>query len=302
MKRISGAAINSLKEALTNIYWYKANLISFLKNSLRNPGILSRIDYGAKKRDMVTSLVDYMAAHQDVYQSDLLNLMTETIKLEDFTHLEQLEDGAIKAKRAKGSVAALKALVAGYQELIDEEKGLDAARRAEYEASLKNKGVREKLSELKVQYFGFFTMGVQERGYALEKMMKELFELFDLDPKASFKISGEQIDGAFSFDATDYIFECKWQTELVNASILDAFKGKLSRKLDNTLGLFLSINGYSPDAIELHSSTRGMAILMDGQDLMAVLEARINLDELLLRKRRHASQTGNIYLKIQDII
>jgi hypothetical protein len=43
-------------------------------------------------------------------------------------------------------------------------------------------------------------------------------------------------------------------------------------------------------------------ILMDGSDLMAVLEGRIDLTQLLRRKRRHASQIGNIYLKVGDIL
>jgi hypothetical protein len=43
-------------------------------------------------------------------------------------------------------------------------------------------------------------------------------------------------------------------------------------------------------------------ILMDGSDLMAVIEGRIDLMQLLLRKRRYALQTGNIYLKIHEIV
>ncbi len=35
---------------------------------------------------------------------------------------------------------------------------------------------------------------------------------------------------------------------------------------------------------------------------MAVIEGRIDLIQLLLRMRRHASQTGNIYLRIHDIM
>lgn len=73
----------------------------------------------------------------------------------------------------------------------------------------------------------------------LERILRSLFELFDLDPRASFKIVGEQIDGAFSFDGTDYLFEGKWQQELVGAAELDGLAGKLSRKLDNTLGPLL---------------------------------------------------------------
>ncbi len=41
---------------------------------------------------------------------------------------------------------------------------------------------------------------------------------------------------------------------------------------------------------------------MDGADLMSVLEERIDFVSLLLRKKRHAAQTGTIYLKIHEII
>ena len=122
-----------------------------------------------------------------------------------------------------------------------------------------------------------------------------------MDPRASFKITGEQIDGAFTFERTDFLLEAKWQQELVGIEELDAFAGKISRKLDNTLGLFLSINGYSPDAVSLHTAARPVMILMDGSDLMAVLEGRIDLGALLLRKRWHAAQTGELFLPIHRV-
>ena len=143
---------------------------------------------------------------------------------------------------------------------------------------------------------------LQGRGYRLEEMLKQLFELFDLDPKASFKIEGEQIDGAFTFDSVDYLFEAKWQNELVRANALDSLASKVQRKLDNTLGLFLSINGFSPEGISAHSSGRKVLLLMDGSDIMAVLDGRIELPELLKRKRRHAAQTGEIYMRYQDML
>lgn len=88
----------------------------------------------------------------------------------------------------------------------------------------------------------------------------------------------------------------------MGAAELDSLAGKLSRKLDNTLGLFLAINGYSGDGVKAHSSGRRLMILMDGSDLMAILEGRIDLIQLLLRKRREASQTGNIYLRIHEVL
>jgi hypothetical protein len=85
-------------------------------------------------------------------------------------------------------------------------------------------------------------------------------------------------------------------------AILDVFSGKIGRKLGNTLGMFLSINGFTPAAIETHSSMRPSMILIDGSDLMAVLEGRIDLIDFLLRKRSHASQTGNIFLPAREIL
>ena len=131
--------------------------------------------------------------------------------------------------------------------------------------------------------------------------MYDIFELFDLDPKASFRNTGEQIDGAFSLEGTEYIFEARWQQDPVNAGALDAFASKVRRKLENTLGVFLSINGFSPEGVSAHCSGGAVIILMDGTDLMAVFEERIDLVSLLLRKKRHAAQTGNIYLRFQEI-
>jgi hypothetical protein len=41
---------------------------------------------------------------------------------------------------------------------------------------------------------------------------------------------------------------------------------------------------------------------MDGAHLMGVLEERIDLVSLLIRLRRHASETGNIYLPLHEIL
>lgn len=302
-KIISPAAINALKEALTLVYWYKSDLRSFIMNTVTEPSILSKLNWNEYKRNIVTALIDYLARKQEIYRNDLLKLMSEVVKINDYSHLERLENGKKKAKKAKESVNALRSLLKGHAELLEEQKKAEDKRKFAFKKILKNRGVKEKLEEIKKDFFSLISnQNPQERGYQLEKILKELFTLFDLDPKASFKIAGEQIDGAFTFNNTDYLFEARWQEKAVAAKELDAFASKLSRKLENTLGLFLSINSFSEGGIKAHAQGRRLMILMDGSDLMAVLEGRIDLLQLLLRKRRHASQTGNIYLKIHEII
>jgi len=98
------------------------------------------------------------------------------------------------------------------------------------------------------------------------------------------------------------LLEAKWQRNPVNVGDLDRLQAKVSRKLDNTLGLYVSVNGYSEDGLEAFKYDRPKLYLVDGADLMAVLENRIDLQSLLKRKKREASQTGNIYLRISEII
>jgi len=43
--------------------------------------------------------------------------------------------------------------------------------------------------------------------------------------------------------------------------------GKLCRKRDNTLGLFLSVNGFSEDGVKAHPYGRRMMLLMNARDL-----------------------------------
>lgn len=272
-------------------------------NTISDPSILARLNWEDYKRNIVSTLINHLAKHQDTYQNDLLKLMSEVCEINDFSHLERIEDGHEKAKIAKKSVEALRQQIKGHQYLVEQQKQQEFRRQQAYEKTLQVKGVQEKLDEIKNDFYSLVgSSNPQTRGFQLEKIIKDLFNLFDLDPKASFKISGEQIDGAFTFESVDFLFEGKWQQELVSTHDLDAFSGKLTRKLDNTLGLFLSINGFSEDAVKAHSTGRRLMILMDGSDIMGVLEGRIDLLQLLLRKRRHASQTGNIYLKLHEII
>ena len=303
-KIIEPAAINALIEALTNIYWYKEGLRRFLTYTISDPSILSKLNWNDLKINITSTLVNFLANNQDIYQNDLLRLMTEVCKISDFSHLEKLEDGQEKAGIARRSVEALKKQMGHHEDIIKDQIKIEERKQKANETSLQIQSFQNKLNELKNDYFNLVGYTeAQKRGFKLEKLMKDLFNLFDLDPKASFRNKGEQIDGAFTFENNDFLFESKWEKNPVNVGDIYKFSGKLTGNLDNTLGLFLSINGFSNDGLEAYSKgKRPNLILMDGFDLMAVLEDRIDLKDLLLRKRRYASQTGNIYLKINDIL
>jgi hypothetical protein len=98
------------------------------------------------------------------------------------------------------------------------------------------------------------------------------------------------------------LFEAKWLDQPSAIQDLDAFASKVRRKLDNTLGLFLSINSFSPDGVTAHSVQRPVLLIMTGGDLMAVLDQRIDFVTLMQRKKKHAAQTGGTLFEAHEML
>lgn len=299
-EKISPQAILALKDALVTIYWRKKDLRQFIELTLENPIIVSTIDWAENtKYESISQLIDRMSKRQEMYQTDLLKLIQEIGNFNDFSHLEYWDDSGDKIKKAKEAVEKLRKQAKGYFNTIEELKKAEKRREINQEKLKSSISFQQKLDELKMKFFEIASnTNPQQKGFQFEIFLNEVFIFFDLDPKSSFKIIGEQIDGSFTFDNTDYLLEAKWQEKEIRASDLYTFGAKIQGKLKNTLGLFISLGPYSKECTETHNPTTKAMILIDGMDLMQVLEGRIRLNELILIKRRHASQTGNIYYRM----
>jgi len=298
MKKFSSVAIQALKEALTNIYWTKKDLRGFIYHTIEEKAIISTIDWGNnQKRESVYQLIDRMTNRLDIYNDDLLRLFDSVMHFNDFSHLKQWDDYETKIKKAEQSVKALRNHASGYFTLKDENDRAKERKKIFEKMQNEKLNFQQKITELKDNFFVLVSEeDHQKRGYIFEKFLNELFLIFDLDPKEAFKITGEQIDGAFTFDNQDYLMEAKWQKSPVQAGDLYNFGGKIAGKFKSALGLFIAINGFSPECTQVDSPVVKSMILMDGQDLIAVLENRIKLIEMLFRKRRHAVEKGEIFL------
>lgn len=300
-KRINLAALGALKEALSVVYWYRGDFESFVRGCVRHPEVLSRLNFSQPKRVVASQLVTLLSADQDRYLATLLQLMDEISAFSDFSHLVRLEDGEEKADRARAAVAALRTQYDAHASLAADKAAIERRRKEAQAKAQQREALTEQLESLRESYIELLAMSdPQARGYQLQKLLSELFSLFDLDPKASFAIEGEQIDGAFSFENSDYLFEAKWQKERVEPGALRNFDGVIKSKLKTTLGLFVAVNGFTEAAVKTHSRVGASMVLMDGEDLYAILDGRITLPEVLHRKRRFASQTGDIYIRVRD--
>ena len=159
-----------------------------------------------------------------------------------------------------------------------------------------------RLENLKEELFQLTMMGDrQQAGLALEKVLNETFNLFGLEPRSAFRVVGEQIDGSVLLDYETYLLEAKWTQHRTREDEMLVLRGKIEGKSAFTRGMFLSINGFSDDAIE--AITKGKVptfFLIDGFDLKTVLEGTIALPELLRYKIRRLAEEGSVFVRYPE--
>lgn len=302
-QRVSPNAIQALKEALSAAFWFKRDLRGYLSSALADEHLLAGVNWEDYKWSIVDVVVDRMVRQPERYQAKLVQLMVDVAAMKEFPKLRRHEESKRLTAEAVDAVARLSEVVKPYeQELLEREQARVRIDEARAEGA-QRRAFSGRLETLESRYLELVaTDDERSRGYALESLLRDLFALFDLDPRAAFRIEGEQIDGAFALESTNFLLEAKWQASATPRKDLDAFSAKIGDKIENTLGLFLSINGFEPTAVSKHSGKGSTMILMDGVDLYAVLEARIDLPDLLRRKYRHASQTGEIMLAASAVL
>jgi hypothetical protein len=155
--------------------------------------------------------------------------------------------------------------------------------------------LRDSLEEL-------HTMPPQQRGFAFERFLNDQFEFFQLTPRRSFRLVGEQIDGSFQLGQDVYLVEAKWQNAPTGQSDLLSFSGKVEGKAQWSRGIFISYSGFSQDGLEAFARGKSTRIVcMDGFDLHCVLTHGLNLAEVIASKVRRAGETNDSFVSVRDL-
>ena len=142
----------------------------------------------------------------------------------------------------------------------------------------------------------------QPRGYAFERFLNGLFGAFGLAPKRAFRLVGEQIDGSFHHGGQTYLVEAKWQGDRCNHADLLVFSGKVGGKAHWSRGAHISLSGYSSDGLEAFGRGKPTNIIcFDGLDLHYVLDGKVDLSQLILRKSRSAAESNAAFVSVRDL-
>lgn len=159
---------------------------------------------------------------------------------------------------------------------------------------------KRKLKELNQEFKSLHcSSNRQDRGYKLERILYELFTIYEIEYRKSYRGDGEQIDGAFSFDGFGYIVESRWRKNAPNFDELMAIIGKVDRKIQSTRGFVVSIVGFDDEVLRrLRQARPAKLILMDGYDLTLILEERVSLTYALQEKVNRATQEGRMFFPV----
>ncbi len=140
------------------------------------------------------------------------------------------------------------------------------------------------------------------RGFAFERFLDDTFATFNLSPRRSFRLTGEQIDGSFHLANETYLVEAKWQGQKIGNRELQGFAGTVRTKSSWARGLFVSYSGFSEEG--LAAFARGDAtriICLDGFELWQVMNHKLDLCEVLALKTRRAAETGRAHVPVREL-
>lgn len=161
----------------------------------------------------------------------------------------------------------------------------------------------ETLAELKHRLVSLSEFSPHKRGFEFERFLVELFGAFGLDPRGSFRLQGEQIDGSFECYSATYLLEAKWHSAQTSQSDLLIFREKVESKSSWSRGLFVSVSGFTPDGLSAFSRGRATNIIgMTGQDIYFILDGQMSLPDAISQKARYAAETGAFLITVFDMI
>lgn len=222
--------------------------------------------------------------------------------VEELSLLKRPDPNAADGRSGAAAIARLKNVIAEYRVLLFGERSAIAERLRKQEARLAAEASKaQRLAELKARYIALRDGAAgtpQRRGYDLEELFGDLFSLYEIPFKRSYRTPTEQIDGCFEFRGFSYLIEARWRKRRPDQGDLADFKFKVDTKLDSVRGLFVSMAGFEPEVVNRFPwGGRTNVILWSGLDLALIFETW-SFPEALEEKIRRAEQEGDIYYEL----
>lgn len=301
-ERLPSHFVDLVQDVLLKSFWRKPTLRNFLLRHKVKESFLATWAPEETKREFLIRLIPKLET-TDTGQYVIKQMAVSLAEQIKFPDLEGWEDSDQKIKAAKEAVAALRTYLESEKRKAESAKEKEAIRARSREKQQEEVARRQTLETLSTRLAELYKKaGTSEGGYAFQDWFYDLVDYYEVVSRRPYMAAGRQIDGSITVEGTTYLVELKFTNEQTGAPDVDTFLAKINDKADNTMGVMVSMAGYSSVAVQQASGRRTPIILMDYGHVMALLQGTWTLPEIVARLRRHVSQTGEAYLQIQSLI
>lgn len=294
--KITPRFIELTYEAALKSFWRKEALRKFLRSSHVADTHVASWAPEESKRDFLDRTFQKLQA-SDRGKAVIFEMSRYLSEQTTFPDLRNWEDSGQKIADASKAVAELKAYLKVQDEEIRTEKEREEAKakarevRERIQRSLTDKAkLQERLDKLHP------SVGTQQGGYDFQDWFYDLLDFCEIQNRRPYVTSGRQIDGSLTLDGTTYLVELKFTASQSGSTDIDSLRAKVEDKADNTMGIIVSISGYSSVAVSQASGRKTALLLLDAMHLYLFLSGTLSFNDVVSRIRRHASQTGEAYL------
>jgi hypothetical protein len=272
-RRLSPTFVALVYDAALKSYWRRNALSRFLRQAGIAESFLATWAPQESKRTFLDRLFARLP-DQNRGQDIILAMARDLAAQETFPDLKGWEDSEQKIRDATSAVRALRRGLSSVDDEVQSETQRRTARERYRQMQQEARQSRETLESLGGRLNDLAKrLGSQEAGYDFQAWFYDFVDFFEIMNRRPYTTGGRQIDGSVTVSGTTYLVELKFTREQAGATDIDSVLKKIGDKADNTMGIMVSVSGYSDVAISEASGRRTPLLLMDHRHLYLALGA-----------------------------
>jgi Holliday junction resolvase-like predicted endonuclease len=141
------------------------------------------------------------------------------------------------------------------------------------------------------------------RGTELNRLIADGLDCYGIRANASARQGYGEIDVTFAVEGTRLVLEAKWEQDKTDTGKISKLKTRVEQRLTNTVGVFMSMAGYSPEAIrDVNIGRRLEVLLIDRSHLEAMISGVVPPTELFGLLIDKASYEGRPYYALEELL
>jgi Holliday junction resolvase-like predicted endonuclease len=141
------------------------------------------------------------------------------------------------------------------------------------------------------------------RGTELNRLIADVLDCYGIRANASARQGYGEIDVTFTVEGIRFVLEAKWEQDKTDTGKISKLQTRVRQRLTNTVGIFMSIAGYTSEALrDVNIGGRLEVLLIDQSHLEAIISGIIPPTELFGLLVDKASYEGGPYYSLEELL